>query len=108
VLDRFYTNITKKRIAPFLPSRCYLIALIPRALDNFPLLLSSSPRSPERYGTMGYAPLRKTLKYEKSCRPYFTGGAGNGEGKERDEEGTKCHLRRSLIPSVIYRDPPGE
>jgi len=57
---------------------------------------------------MGYAPLRKTLKYEKSCRPYFTGGAENGEGKERDEEGTKCHLRRSLIPSVIYRDPPGE
>lgn len=33
--------------------------------------------------------------------------AENGEGKG-DEEGTECHLRRSLIPSVIYRDPPDE
>lgn len=30
--------------------------------------------------------------------------------KEKDEmkKGTECHLRCSLIPSVIYRDSPGE
>jgi len=40
----------------------------------------------------------------------YISSAGLGMAKEKDEmrKGTECHLRRSLIPSVIYRDPPGE
>lgn len=75
VLD---TDVQRRCIVP---PRGVALALIPPPLHNFlsPLSLTLS-RFPSRRDAVRYR-YRKTLKYEKSCRLYFTARLETGEGK---------------------------